>query len=68
MSTAVAAMREDLTAAYRLLREAGEEVHRAATLVDRYSPSIADQTLSTLSLLEDGASRLERAIRQLESR
>lgn len=68
MSAAVAAMREDLTSAYRLLKEAGEEVHRAATLVDRYSPSIADQTLATLSLLEDGTSRLERAIRQLESR
>lgn len=68
MSATVATMAEELTSAYRLLKSAGEDIHRAATLVDRYSPSLADQTLATLSLLEDGTSRLDRAIRQLENR
>lgn len=67
MSGPIATMAEELTAAHRLLKEAGDDIHRAATLVDRYSPSLADQTFSTLSLLEDGANRLNRAIRQLES-
>jgi hypothetical protein len=68
MSAAVASMTEELIAAHRLLKDAGEDIHRAATLVERYSPSLADQALATMSLLEDGTTRLDRAIRQLESR
>lgn len=66
-STAVATMTEELTEAYRLLRDAGEAIRRAAALVDRYSPSLSDQAFATLSLLDDGTDRLGRAIRQLES-
>lgn len=67
MSTTVTTMTEELTEAYRLLREASEDIRRAASLVDRYSPSLSDQAFATLSLLDDGTDRLGRAIRQLES-
>jgi hypothetical protein len=67
MSAAVATMTEELTAAYRLLRDASEDIRRAAGLMDRYSPSLSDQAFATLSLLDDSTTRLGRAIRQLES-
>lgn len=66
-SAAVTTMTEELTEAHRLLRDASEDIRRAAALIDRYSPSLSDQAFATLSLLDDGTDRLGRALRQLES-
>lgn len=67
MSSTVATMAEELTQAYRLLRDASEDIRRAASLVDRYSASLSDQAFAAVSLLDDGANRLGQSIRQLES-
>ena len=58
---------EELQAASRIMTSAGSELDRAAGLLDHVSESLADQLISTLSLLDDCNDRVKRAIMRVES-
>ena len=58
---------EDLQAASRIMTAAGSDLDRAAGLLDHVSESLADELISTLSLLDDCNDRVKRTIMRLEA-
>ncbi|HSX67125.1 hypothetical protein [Nocardioides sp.] len=64
MSTITAT--EELQVATRIIDSAGNDLNRAVDLLDRVSESLADQLISTLSLLDDCNDRVKRTLRRLE--
>ena len=64
MSTITAT--EELEVAARIIDAAGNDLNRAVDLLDRVSESLADQLISTLSLLDDCNDRVKRTLRRLE--
>jgi uncharacterized protein YpuA (DUF1002 family) len=64
MSTITAT--EELEVAARIIDTAGNDLNRAVDLLDRVSESLADQLISTLSLLDDCNDRVKRTLRRLE--
>lgn len=64
MSTITAT--EELEVAARIIDSAGNDLNRAVDLLDRVSESLADQLISTLSLLDDCNDRVKRTLRRLE--
>lgn len=57
---------EELEAASRIMNAACNDLNRAVGLLDHVSESLADQLISTLSLLDDCNDRVKRTLRRLE--
>lgn len=57
---------EELLMASRIIDAAGNHLNHAVDLLDHVSESLADQLISTLSLLDDCNDRVKRTQRRLE--